>query len=581
MKSLSVRFAVMLATAAVVPLLVYGAVSVYSLRAGTQLTVVDGNLNVAKQVREQVRRYVTTNLQIFQSLAADIEDADLTVAQQDRILKNYVLRFPELRELTVFNSSKEVVATSRVGSTRLAVPANVVVGTLGVAMSPVVVDDDLLPTSVVTLPIGRGADGNGWIVGEFSIEELWTMVGRIRVGDSGVALIVGSGGELLAHGDPDERPLVARGARLTDHPVVIALGASPAETPVMREYRSSSGARVLGVGVRIPELQWLVLVEQPAREAYATAVLHERELLAAISLALLIMILVGSIWARSLIRPIVELTEATGALGEGRLDRRVEIRSVTELSRLGAGFNRMADRLVELQENIRKQERHAVFGKVAAGLVHDLSHPFKNIQNNCRLVLKMHDDAEYREMFRRTVDREFSTIKRVFEDLRNIARPMNVERFPLDMNKLVAEVAESMRLNAEAAGLGFELQLAPDEAWVEGDMFALGRVLRNLVMNAFEATPPGGCVTIATEADDRVIRLRVSDTGCGIPPERIATLFEDFQTTKRQGLGLGLASSKKLVDQLGGTITAERDLSNGASFVVELSRLQPPRRAAG
>ncbi len=581
MKSLSVRFAVMLATAAVVPLLVYGAVSVYSLREGTQLTVVDGNLNVAKQVREQVRRYVTTNLQIFQSLAADIEDADLTVAQQDRILKNYVLRFPELRELTVFNSSKEVVATSRVGSTRLAVPANVVVGTLGVAMSPVVVDDDLLPTSVVTLPIGRGADGNGWIVGEFSIEELWTMVGRIRVGDSGVALIVGSGGELLAHGDPDERPLVARGARLTDHPVVIALGASPAETPVMREYRSSSGARVLGVGVRIPELQWLVLVEQPAREAYATAVLHERELLAAISLALLIMILVGSIWARSLIRPIVELTEATGALGEGRLDRRVEIRSVTELSRLGAGFNRMADRLVELQENIRKQERHAVFGKVAAGLVHDLSHPFKNIQNNCRLVLKMHDDAEYREMFRRTVDREFSTIKRVFEDLRNIARPMNVERFPLDMNKLVAEVAESMRLNAEAAGLGFELQLAPDEAWVEGDMFALGRVLRNLVMNAFEATPPGGCVTIATEADDRVIRLRVSDTGCGIPPERIATLFEDFQTTKRQGLGLGLASSKKLVDQLGGTITAERDLSSGASFVVELSRVQPPRRAAG
>jgi signal transduction histidine kinase len=213
--------------------------------------------------------------------------------------------------------------------------------------------------------------------------------------------------------------------------------------------------------------------------------------------------------------------------------------------------------------------------------VHDLSHPFKNIQNNCRLVLKMHDDPEYREMFRRTVDREFSIIKRVFEDLRNIVRPMNLERFPLDMNKLVADVAESMRLNAESAGLAFELQLASDEIWVEGDMFALGRVLRNLVMNAFEATPPGGRVTIATEADDHVMRLTVSDSGCGISPERIATLFEDFQTTKRQGLGLGLASSKKLVDQMGGRITAESDASRGSSFVVELARVRPPRRAAG
>ena len=83
----------------------------------------------------------------------------------------------------------------------------------------------------------------------------------------------------------------------------------------------------------------------------------------------------------------------------------------------------MADRLGDLQENVRKQERHAMFGRVAAGLVHDLSHPFKNVQNNCRLVVKMHDDPEYLELFRRTIDREFAQIKRVFEDLRNIARP--------------------------------------------------------------------------------------------------------------------------------------------------------------
>jgi len=89
-----------------------------------------------------------------------------------------------------------------------------------------------------------------------------------------------------------------------------------------------------------------------------------------------------------------------------------------------------------------------MFGRVAAGLVHDLSHPFKNIQNNCRLVVKMHDDPEYLELFKRTIEREFAQIKRVFEDLRNIARPMPMERFPLDLNKLAGDVAESMRANA-------------------------------------------------------------------------------------------------------------------------------------
>jgi signal transduction histidine kinase len=333
---------------------------------------------------------------------------------------------------------------------------------------------------------------------------------------------------------------------------------------------------VLDVGVRIPELGWMVIVEQPIREAFSVARRHERELISAISLALLIMLLAGLVWGRSLILPIRELIRGTEAIADGRLDDRVRIESKTELGRLGDAFNRMADRLVELQENARKQERHAMFGRVAAGLVHDLSHPFKNIQNNCRLVVKMHDDPEYLELFRRTIDREFALIKRVFEDLRNIARPMPIERFPLDVNKLASDVAESMRANAETAGLSLALDLAPGPLFVEGDLFALSRVCRNLVLNAIEATLPHGTVTIGSEATNGTARLRVSDTGCGIPPARLETMFEDFNTTKRQGLGLGLAISKKIVDQSGGTISATSAVGRGTTFTVELGRIPPP-----
>jgi len=575
-RTLRVRFAAMLATAAVVPLLTYGAVSVYSLRESTRRTVTDGNLNVARQVGEQIRRYISTNLQILHALAANLDSTGLSADEQDRIFKNYVLRFPEFRELTAFDASGRPTVTSRIGAPAVTVPGEDSAVLYGVRMSPVFVDNDLLPTALVAAPIGRAGREAGWLVGEFSIEELWRLTGRIRVGTSGYATVVSPRGELLAHGNPEQRSEVARGASLASDPVVVALRSATAGTPEVRERIGAGGERMLVVGVRVPDLGWIVLVEQPTREAFAAARRHERDLIAAISLALLIMLLAGLVWGRSLIVPIRELIRGTEAIADGRLDERVHITSKSEIGRLGDAFNRMAGRLGDLQEDVRRQERHAMFGRVAAGLVHDLSHPFKNIQNNCRLVLKMHDDPEYMEHFKRTIEREFAHIKRVFEDLRNIARPMPMERFPLDLSKLAADVAESMRANAAAAGLTIDVELAPGSLYVEGDVFALGRVCRNLVMNAIEATAPAGRIRVTTAAVDSRAILRVADTGCGIPAERIETMFEDFNTTKRQGLGLGLAIAKKIVDQSGGTIAATSQVGTGTTFVVSLAQVAAP-----
>ena len=110
----------------------------------------------------------------------------------------------------------------------------------------------------------------------------------------------------------------------------------------------------------------------------------------------------------------------------------------------------MADKLVELQEDVRKKERQAMFGRIAIGLVHDLSHPIQNIGNSCKLIVKMFDDLEYRESFKRTVERELAQVKRVLDDLRNVARPLPLERFPLDVNKALAELVESMQTTARS-----------------------------------------------------------------------------------------------------------------------------------
>jgi two-component system sensor histidine kinase BaeS len=294
------------------------------------------------------------------------------------------------------------------------------------------------------------------------------------------------------------------------------------------------------------------------------------------------MLVVGYFWGRSFINPILALTRGTRALADGRLDERVAVDTSDELGQLGDAFNNMADRLVELQENVRKTERQAVFGRVAVGLVHDLSHPIQNIGNSCKLIVKMFDDMDYRESFKRTVDREFEQVKRVLEDLRNLAKPKPLEKYPLDVNKTLHGLAESMLAGAESSGISLETEFVFGPLWIEGDLYALNRVHRNLLTNAFQATPPRGRVVIRTMRRNDQAVIEIADTGSGIPAERLSTIFDDYYTTKKQGLGLGLALSKKLVEQLGGTISVTSQVGVGTTFTMHfpITKARPSQLAA-
>ncbi len=209
-----------------------------------------------------------------------------------------------------------------------------------------------------------------------------------------------------------------------------------------------------------------------------------------------------------------------------------------------------------------------MFGRVAAGLVHDLSHPIQNIGNSTRLLMRDDVDAESRDMFRRTIARELETLKRFMDDLRNLVKPKPIERFAMDVNGSVAEVVEPMRTEGERHGITVEGQYAPGPLVIEGDKFALQRVYRNLITNAIQATQAGGRVTVATARVGNQIEIRVADTGAGIPAEMLKTIFEEFMTTKRTGLGLGLPTSKRIVEQLNGTIAVESEVGRGTAFTL-------------
>ncbi len=567
-RHIAVRFALLLALAAVVPLIAYGVISILSLQRGTRESVIAGNENVATRAAEEIRRYVVTHADLLRALSADLQDTGLETRQQDQILKNFVLQFREFREITLYDEGGAAIATSRVGKPRITIPKNGQEVSERVTMSSIHVDDDLLPTSVFAVHLTRLNEPSGWLAGEFNLEEMWRMVDHIRIGDHGYALVIAPGGELIAHGDPDKKALVAKTTNMATHPLMAVARAQADGTPVSREYPDAEGQNALGVAARIAQLGWTVIVEQPTAEAYASATVLQRQLVVAISIALLLMISVGYLFGRSFINPILALKRGTQAVAEGRLETRVDIRTGDEFADLGDAFNTMADRLVQLQEDVKRQERQAIFGRVAAGLVHDLSHPIQNIGNSLRLLERDDLDAESRDLFRRTIEREIATLKRFMDDLRHLVKPQPVERFAMDVNGSVAEVVESMHGEGERHGLTLDAAYAEGPLTINGDRFALGRVYRNLLTNAIQATEPGGRVTITTARNGGRIEVCVTDTGSGIPEDRLAAIFDDFVTTKRRGLGLGLAISKRIVEQLDGTIVVESEVGRGTAFTL-------------
>jgi signal transduction histidine kinase len=577
LRRISIRFALILAVAAVLPMFAYGFVSIISLQRGTRDSVVAGNQNVAARAAEEISRYVSSHADILKALGADLQDTGLEVWQQDRIVKNYVLQFREFREITLFDEAGGVVATSRVGPPRVTIPTGTTLTVNGAIMSPIRVDEDQLPTAVFAIHLMQLNRPAGWLVGQISLEEMWRMVDGIRIGRHGFALVVAPDGTLIAHGDPDQKSLVAQAQALTDHPLI---GGGEQAGSTWTEFTPADAAKRLAVAARIQNLGWTVLVEQPTSEAYANATELQRQLTVAIAAALLIMIAVGWLFGRRFIAPIFTLKRATQAVAAGQMDARVDITTGDEFQDLGASFNAMADRLVELQEDVKRQERQAMFGRIAAGLVHDLSHPIQNIGNSTRLLLRDDLDGESRELFHRTIERELATLKRFMDDLRNIVKPKPIERFAMDVNVTMSETVESMRAEGDRTGVAIDARYAEGPLTIDGDRFALGRVLRNLITNAIQATEPGGRVVIVSGRAGGRVEITVSDTGSGIPAERLPAIFDEYVTTKRRGLGLGLAICKRIVEQLDGTITVTSELGRGTEFTMRFPAQNAPSAQA-
>ena len=339
-----------------------------------------------------------------------------------------------------------------------------------------------------------------------------------------------------------------------------------------------------------------------------------------LSFALLLFLLFGSyLLNRRIAKPLYDIAATSEKIADGDLSQRVDDYGNNELGQLSRSFNKMADRVAEhvgylqrvnrdlkaTKEELIRAEKLASVGRLAAGVAHEIGNPLGAILGYTDMMLKGVNDESVRQDFLERMDKELKKIDLTIRELLDYSRTSAIEVRATDVNKVVGETLSLASHQKGFENLKLELNLSENLPLVLADEGQLQQVMMNIILNALDAMPEGGDLTVVTETakikDDAVkfvsrrrkddafhdfsiksgdspgegkemIEISFIDNGMGIEADSISNIFDPFYTTKEpgSGTGLGLSISQRIVETFNGKIEVQSEAGRGTKFTVSI-----------
>lgn len=336
-------------------------------------------------------------------------------------------------------------------------------------------------------------------------------------------------------------------------------------------------------------LRRVVIIISPHRLAEIVAE-EASERWSGIVLLGLVLIVAVAVASWRFTRPIRELTHAARRVSSGDFDFEVAVERRDEMGSLVQTFNEMVAGLRgarEMEEKLQRAERSAMTGRIAAGIAHEIRNPLSFINLTIDFLRDKYAPAAdaARDDYLRLLDNvkeEIARLNGMVSDFLNFGRPARLNLRELDARTLVEDVAELVRAKAEQQNVHVQVREATSDGaktldtQVKVDGEQIKTCFSNIAINAVQAMSTGGELTITVHPHPANVRIEFADTGPGIEPEALGQIFEPYFSTKETGIGLGLALTRKLIEDHSGQILVSSERGTGTTFTIILPREPAP-----
>jgi len=295
----------------------------------------------------------------------------------------------------------------------------------------------------------------------------------------------------------------------------------------------------------------------------------------------------GFLMTNRMIHAVHRLILASNEVASGNLNPEIGPISKSEIGILQKNFSQMLSALRKRDELLRAEresmllqsEKQAGIGRLAAGVAHEINNPLTGVLTFTHMLLKRRDITDEVRADLETIARETERVRKIVKGLLDFARETKLEPEPTDINLLVKSAIGLVENQAIIKGITLKFLPGENIPVRTVDRNQLQSAILNIILNAFDATGPGGTITVSTNIsvsagteEKKGIEISISDTGCGIPPENLDKIFDPFFTTKEvgHGTGLGLAVTYGIVERHGGSIRVQSKVGKGSTFTIWL-----------
>ena len=287
---------------------------------------------------------------------------------------------------------------------------------------------------------------------------------------------------------------------------------------------------------------------------------------------LLLTLLFGYIISRSVARPIKELVVVTGEIANGNFESKAPLPSIEEIRMLASSINAMTDKLRKYEKQVVRSSQLAAAGKVTAAMAHEIRNPLSSIKMMTQLLRnRLMPEPENTKLVESLLE-EIGRVERIVKDLTDFMRPSELSLDIHDINDLIEEILPVIEPRLAHRKISMKKNLEPSLPGILIDKDKIKQVIWNLVLNAMDSMPDGGVIRVSARENTLAHRLEViiEDEGYGINKETLDNIFAHFFTTKPEGLGLGLSTSREIVESHKGSLTVENRDEKGVRATISL-----------